>query len=127
MIYTAQNKVTFQISVFTILFLEKMSQENNGENTDLECDLVLCKNMDSDGWMVRKEDITRLEAFEMWIWRRMEKISWTEYIHVSNEEVLKLVERSLLTIIRTKTTELDGPYNERGLTSKRNNRGKNGG
>jgi len=39
-----------------------------------------------------------LEAFEMRIWRRTEKISWTE--HISNE-VLKLVEeeRSLLTII----------------------------
>src|SRR6218665_3802870 len=45
---------------------------------------------------LRKKDITRLEAFEMWIWRRM-KISWTE--HISNEEALKLVEkeRSLLT------------------------------
>src|SRR6218665_2247433 len=52
---------------------------------------------------MRKEDTTRLEAFEMRIWRRMEKISWTE--HISNE-VLKLVgleeERSLLTIIRTR-------------------------
>src|SRR6218665_3181736 len=50
---------------------------------------------------MRKEDITRLEAFEMKLWRRMEKISWTE--HISNE-VLKLVEeeRSLLTIIRTR-------------------------
>ena len=50
---------------------------------------------------MRKEDITRLEAFEMNVWRRMEKISWTE--HISNE-VLKLVEeeRSLLTIIRTR-------------------------
>ena len=39
-----------------------------------------------------------MEAFEMKVWRRMEKISWTE--HISNE-VLKLVEeeRSLLTII----------------------------
>src|SRR6218665_1652731 len=48
-----------------------------------------------------KEDITRLEAFEMKVWRRMEKISWIE--HISNE-VLKLVEekRSLLTIIRTR-------------------------
>ena len=50
---------------------------------------------------IRKEDITRFEAFEMKVWRRMEKISWTE--HISNE-VLKLVEeeRSLLTIIRTR-------------------------
>jgi len=27
-----------------------------------------------------------LESFEMWCWRRMEKISWTD--HVKNEEVL---------------------------------------
>jgi len=31
----------------------------------------------------------RLEAFEMWIWRRMEKISWLD--KVSNEEVLRRV------------------------------------
>ena len=53
----------------------------------------------AETWTLRKEDITRLEAFEMRIWCRTEKISWTE--HISNE-VLKLVEeeRSLLTIIR---------------------------
>ena len=47
---------------------------------------------------MRKDDITRLEAFEMKVWRRMEEISWTE--HISNE-VLKLIEeeRLLLTII----------------------------
>ena len=27
-----------------------------------------------------------MESFEMWCWRRMEKISWTD--HVRNEEVL---------------------------------------
>src|SRR6218665_3211477 len=32
----------------------------------------------SETWTMRKEDIKRLEAFEMWIWRRMERISWIE-------------------------------------------------
>ena len=52
------------------------------------------------GTRVVTEDITRLEAFAMWIWRRLEKISWTE--HIAYEEVLKLVEeeRSLLMTIR---------------------------
>ena len=38
----------------------------------------------------------------MWIWRRMERISWTE--RRTNEEVLKKVEeeRSLMNIIRTR-------------------------
>ena len=49
---------------------------------------------------MRKEDVKRLEAFEMWVWRKMEKISWTK--HVSNEEVLMMVEeeRSLLDTIK---------------------------
>jgi hypothetical protein len=32
-----------------------------------------------------------MESSEMWCWRRMEKISWTE--HVRNEEVLLRVKR----------------------------------
>jgi len=49
-----------------------------------------------------KEDVKRIEAFEMWIWRRMERISWTE--HRMNEEVLKMVEekRPLMDINRTR-------------------------
>ena len=34
-------------------------------------------------------DRRRLEAFEMWTWRRMEKISWLD--KVTNEEVLRRV------------------------------------
>ena len=54
-------------------------------------------------WTLRKEEIRRLEAFEMWCWRRMEKISYTE--KKSNEEVLLLVEeeRNLVeTIVKRK-------------------------
>ena len=54
----------------------------------------------SETWTLRKEDIRRIEAFEMWIWRRMEKVSWRE--HKTNEEILQKVgeERSLLKTIR---------------------------
>jgi len=32
------------------------------------------------------------ESFEMWYWRRMEKISWSD--HVRNEEVLQEAKRT---------------------------------
>ena len=31
----------------------------------------------SETWTLKKEDIRKLEALEMWLWRGMEKISWT--------------------------------------------------
>ena len=73
---------------------------------------------------MRNEDITRLEAFEEKVWRRMEKISWTE--HISNE-VLKLVEeeRSPLTIKRTRQRNWMG-HNAGDSLLKRNDRRKNG-
>ena len=37
-------------------------------------------------WTLRAVDQKHLESFEMWCWRRMEKISWTD--HVRNKEVL---------------------------------------
>ena len=37
-------------------------------------------------WTFRKADQKYVEGFEMWCWRRMEKIVWTD--RVRNEEVL---------------------------------------
>jgi len=37
-------------------------------------------------WRLRAVDQKQLENFEMWCWRRMENISWSD--HVRNEEVL---------------------------------------
>ena len=53
----------------------------------------------AEKWTLRKVDIQRLESFEMWIWRRLMKISWTE--HQSNQEVLDMVDenRSLMNTI----------------------------
>jgi len=43
----------------------------------------------SETWSMTQADRKRLEAMEMWIWRRMEKISGVDKI--SNEEVLQRV------------------------------------
>ena len=50
---------------------------------------------------MRKVNETRLKGFEMWAWRKLEKISWTD--HVENVEVLRRVgERRLLKRTITK-------------------------
>jgi hypothetical protein len=50
----------------------------------------------AETWTLRKIDQKYLESFEMWCWRRMENISWTD--RVGNEEVLQRVkeERNVL-------------------------------
>jgi len=40
----------------------------------------------AENWTLRAMDQKHLESFEMWCWRRMEKISWTD--HVRNKDVL---------------------------------------
>ena len=57
----------------------------------------------AESWSLRKKDVKKLEAFKMWIWRRIEKISWKD--HISNKKVQKRVKerRSLIeTIIKRK-------------------------
>src|SRR6218665_4205840 len=57
---------------------------------------------EAETWTMTKEHVKQIKASEMWIWRRLERISWTK--HRTNEEVLKKVEekRSLMDIIRTR-------------------------
>jgi hypothetical protein len=51
-------------------------------------------------WTLRAVDQKHLESFEMWCWRWIEKISWTD--HVRKEEVLLRVkeQRNILHEIR---------------------------
>jgi hypothetical protein len=54
----------------------------------------------AETWTLGKIGQTYLESFEMWCWRRMEKISWTD--RVRNEEVLHRVkeERNIVHTIK---------------------------
>ncbi|KAJ4447314.1 hypothetical protein ANN_09318 [Periplaneta americana] len=49
---------------------------------------------------LRRSEGKRLEAFEMWIWRRMERVKWTDRIRI--EAVLERVveERMILKLVR---------------------------
>jgi hypothetical protein len=61
----------------------------------------------AETWTLRKVDRKYLESLEMWCWKRMEKISWTD--HVKNEEVLQRVKHErnvLLTMTEGRLTGL---------------------
>src|SRR6188508_1292109 len=51
-------------------------------------------------WTLQKTEIDKLQALEMWIWRRIENISWEQ--KTRNEEVMRRVEESRC-LIRTIT------------------------
>jgi len=40
-----------------------------------------------EGWTLKKSDRNRIEAFEMWCWRKMLSISWQE--QRTNDSILK--------------------------------------
>jgi len=54
----------------------------------------------AETWTLRVVDQKHLGSFEMWCWRRMEKISWND--HVRKEEVLLAVkeQRNILHEIK---------------------------
>ena len=54
----------------------------------------------AETWKLRKVDEKCMESFEMWCWRKLEKISWTD--RERNEKVLLRVkeERNILRTIK---------------------------
>ena len=83
----------------------------------------------AETWTTRMEDIKKIEAFEMWIWRRIEGISWKD--HIRNEEVLRRVgeERSMIHTIRERQRRWIGHtlYAKRRLNAKNGHGRENGG
>jgi hypothetical protein len=59
----------------------------------------------AETWTLRKLDQKYLQSFEMWCWRRMEKISWTD--RVNNEAVLHIVKKKYSPHNKTKEGQLD--------------------
>jgi len=75
-------------------------------------------------WTLRAVDQKHLESSEMWCWRRMEKISWTD--HVRNEDVLLRVkeQRNILHEIRKQKANWIGHILRRNCLLQRVTEGK---
>src|SRR3989442_12537512 len=59
-------------------------------------------------WTLLQDEINRLEALEVWLWRGLKKISWRDKIH--NDEVFAMVmeERCLIRTIRQRQKDWIG-------------------
>ena len=68
----------------------------------------------AESWTLSKKMEEKLQAMEMWIWRRMLKISWTE--RKSNEEVLRMIgeKRELTKTVRKRQMKFIGHTMRRG-------------
>jgi hypothetical protein len=66
------------------LFTSKMDLE--WRKKLVKCCILIIPLYGGETWTLRAVDQKHLESFELWCWRRMEKISWTD--HVRNEGVL---------------------------------------
>jgi hypothetical protein len=60
-------------------------------------------------WTIAREEIRRIKTFEMWCYRRMKKIRWTD--RITNEEVLERISKrkSMWKSIQKRRNELIGP------------------
>ena len=74
------------------------AEEMHSESICVECIALY----ESESWTLLKRDVERLEAFEMWIWRHMMRISWTE--QKTNDEMLEAVgtQRELVDTVRAR-------------------------
>lgn len=68
----------------------------------------------TEAWTLNKRDIDRIEAFEMWLMRRILRISWVE--RITNQEVLQRMNcnrENLSTIKKRKTAYFNPPFNQK--------------
>jgi hypothetical protein len=78
----------------------------------------------AETWTLRAVDQKHLESFEMWCWRSLKKISWTD--HVRNEDVLLRVkeQRIILHEIRKRKANWIGDILRRNCILQRVTEGK---
>jgi hypothetical protein len=74
----------------------------------VKCYISSIVSYGAETWTLRKLDQKYMESFEMWCWRRMAKINWTNCVR--NEEVLHRVkeDRNIWHTTKTRTANWIG-------------------
>jgi hypothetical protein len=75
-------KIKSRIAMTKAAFIKKKNLITSKLDLNLQKKLVKCYIWSialcgAETWTLQKVDQKYLESFEMWCWRRMEKISWT--------------------------------------------------
>ena len=52
-----------------------------------------------ESWTIKKAECRRIDAFELWFWRRLLRVPWTA--RRSNQSILKEIDQSWVFIERT--------------------------
>jgi hypothetical protein len=85
-------EIEFRIAMIKAAFIKKTLFANKLDlnlRKKAKCYICNIALYDADTWTLRTVDQKHLENFEVWCWRRMEEIIWTD--RVRNEEVLHRV------------------------------------
>ena len=103
--WRSEKEIRLRIGMAKQAYLRRRMVFNSKMDIELRKRLVKCLVWSvllygCEVWTLNKREVERLEAFEMWTWRRLLKVKWSDKI--KNDEVLRRAgeERQLLNNIR---------------------------
>ena len=87
-----RREITYRIAMAKQAFNKRKELLAGGLNMNLKKRMIKCLVWSvllygCETWTMNKKEIDKMEACEMWLWRRMLKVNWSE--RVSNEEILE--------------------------------------
>jgi hypothetical protein len=99
------NEIKCRVAMAKAAFNKKRTLFTSTLDLELRKKLVKCYVWSTalygaETWTLRAVDQKHLESFEMWCWRRMEKISWTDYVRNRGVLFRAKEQRNILQEIR---------------------------
>lgn len=113
-----------RIIVITLIAMDKLSKIWKDRNITKATKIRLMKSLvfpiillGAETWTVRERERQRIDALEMWCWRRLLCVSWTQ--HRTNESILKVfhIKERLSTLVRSRILQFFDHVTRKGSDS----------